>query len=140
MLELLNCWGYLLLAMVSFFLQPHLWHMNIPRRGIKSELQLPACATAPTPPDVSCTCDLWRSLRQHPILHPLNKDGNQTRLLRDTSRILNPLSHNGNSCCGVLQNTYPVPWLGEILRWNSSKTQWCFQNRNRGVHVVVQQK
>ena len=29
-----------------FFLGPHLWHMEVPRLGAKSEIQLPAYATA----------------------------------------------------------------------------------------------
>ena len=28
------------------FLRPHLWHMEVPRLGAKSELQLPAYTTA----------------------------------------------------------------------------------------------
>ena len=29
-----------------FFWWPHLWHMEVPRVGDESELQLPACSTA----------------------------------------------------------------------------------------------
>ena len=38
------------------FLGPHLWHMEIPRLGVKLELQQLATATAM--PDLSCVCDV----------------------------------------------------------------------------------
>ena len=41
-----------------FFLGPNLWHMEALRLGVKSELQLPAYATAIAMPDSSCVCDL----------------------------------------------------------------------------------
>ena len=31
---------------ILVFLGPHLWHMEVPKLGIESELQLPAYATA----------------------------------------------------------------------------------------------
>ena len=34
-----------------FFLGPHLWHMEVPKLGIKSEPQLPAYVTAVATPD-----------------------------------------------------------------------------------------
>ena len=36
---------------LSFFLGPHLWHMEVPSLGVESELQLPAYATATATPD-----------------------------------------------------------------------------------------
>ena len=39
------------------FLRPHSLHMEVPRLGVKAELQLPAYATATAMPDLSCTCD-----------------------------------------------------------------------------------
>ena len=38
---------------LSFFLGPHLWHLEIPRLGVESELQLPACTTATARPGPS---------------------------------------------------------------------------------------
>ena len=35
------------------FLGSHLWHMEVPRLGVKSELQLPAYTTATATPDLS---------------------------------------------------------------------------------------
>ena len=34
------------------FIGPHLWHMEVPRLGIESELQLPAYATATATPNL----------------------------------------------------------------------------------------
>ena len=36
-----------------FFLGPHLWHMEVPRLGVKSKLHLPAYATATATQDPS---------------------------------------------------------------------------------------
>ena len=36
------------------YLGPHQWHMEVPRLGIKSELQLPAYTIATAMPDLSC--------------------------------------------------------------------------------------
>ena len=54
---------------VCLFLGPHLWHMEIPRLGIQSELQLPAYATAM--PGQSRVCDLRYSSQQCQILNSL---------------------------------------------------------------------
>ena len=56
-----------------FFSGPHPWHMEIPRLGNKSELQLPADATATAMPDPICVCDRHHSSRQHRMLNPLSK-------------------------------------------------------------------
>ena len=40
------------------FLGPHLWHMEVPRLGVESELQLPAYTAATATSDLSCVCDL----------------------------------------------------------------------------------
>ena len=46
---------------VFCFLGPHLWHMEVPRLGVESELQLLAYATAIAMPDLSRICDLHHS-------------------------------------------------------------------------------
>jgi len=38
------------------FLEPHMWHMEVPRLAVKSELQLPAYATATASQDPSRVC------------------------------------------------------------------------------------
>ena len=57
-------------------------HMDVPRLGVKWELQLPAYTIATATQ----------------ILNPLSKEAmDQIYILMDTSRVRNPLSHNGNS-------------------------------------------
>ena len=41
-----------------FFLQQHQWHMDVPRIGVESGLQLPAYATATATWDLSQVCNL----------------------------------------------------------------------------------
>ena len=60
--------SFFLPSFLSFFfcfLGPYLWHMEIPRLWLKSELQLPACATATATRDPSHICDLHHSSQQH---------------------------------------------------------------------------
>ena len=56
---------------------------------VESEEQLPACATATATAtamqNLSCICDLNRSLRQHWILDPLSEARDGTQILMDTS-------------------------------------------------------
>ena len=79
------------------FLGLHLQHIEIPRLGVESELQLPASTTAVAIPDPSQIFDLHSSLLQCGILNPLSEARDQTHILMDTSRVHNLLSHNGNS-------------------------------------------
>ena len=62
------------------FLQPSLWHMEVSRLGVRSELQLPAYTTATTTPGLSCIlcCSSW----QHQVLNPLSEARDQTHILR----------------------------------------------------------
>jgi len=55
------------------FLGPHLWHMEVPRLGVKSELLLPAYTTATTMWDLSHICDLHHSSWQYWLLNPLSE-------------------------------------------------------------------
>ena len=88
-----------------FLLVPHLQHMEVPRLWVESELPLMAfaIATATAMPDPSCICDLCRSWQQYWILNLLSQARDRTCILTDTSQVLNPLSHKGNStvpfCC-----------------------------------------
>ena len=73
-----------------FFLGPYLQHMEVPRLGIELELQLPAYTTAMLDLTYAAACDNAGSL------NPLREARDQTRILTDTSQVLNPLSHSGN--------------------------------------------
>ena len=69
------------------FLGPHPWHMEVPRVGGKSELQLPAYTTARAMRNPSRACNLHHSSRQHWILNPLRKARNWTLILMDPSQV-----------------------------------------------------
>ena len=58
--------------------------MEVPRLGVKLELQLLAYTTATATMDPSGICDLGRSLWQHRTLNPLSEARDQTRILTDT--------------------------------------------------------
>ena len=71
-----------------FFLGLHPRHMQVPRPGVESELQLLACAVATVTKDPSLICDLHGSSFQHWILNPSSKARNQARFLMDTAAFL----------------------------------------------------
>ena len=79
-----------------FFSGPHLRHMEVPRPGVKLELQLPAYATVTAMADPSCVCHLPHISWECQILNPLSKARARTFILMDTSWIRYLLSHNGN--------------------------------------------
>ena len=82
--------------------------MEVPRLGVKSELQWLATATAIATTTatlgLSRFCDLHHSSWERQILNPLSEAGDHTHILIDTSRVHNPLIHNRNSW-NVLFNT-----------------------------------
>ena len=55
-----------------FFLGLQVWHVQVPKLGVKLELQLPACTTGS-----------WQSW----ILEPLSEARDRNYILMDTSRI-----------------------------------------------------
>jgi len=61
--------------------------LEVPRLGVKSELQLLAYATTIAMPDPSCVFDLRLSSWQCQILNPLIKARDQTLVLMDTSLV-----------------------------------------------------
>ena len=73
---------FLFLSFFFFFffvlLGLHLWHMEVPRLGVKSELQLPVYTTATAMPGPSFICDLHHSPQQCQILNPLNEAWDET--------------------------------------------------------------
>ena len=66
---------FFLSVCLSFFcfLGPHPWHIEVPRLGAESELQLLADTTATATWDPSCVCNLHHSLQQPQILNPLSE-------------------------------------------------------------------
>ena len=65
--------------------------MEFPRLGVKLQLQLLAYTKATATPDPSCICNLCHSLWQRRIFNPLSKARDGTRILMDTSQVLNML-------------------------------------------------
>ena len=83
-----NCTPYFSLLFLLFvFLGLNLQHMEAPRLGVTSELQLLTCATATAMQDLSCICDLHHSSRQRQMANPLSEARDGTRALTDTSQI-----------------------------------------------------
>ena len=60
------------------FLGPLLRHMEVPRLGVKLELQPPTYITATATWDPSQVCDLHHRSRQRRILNPLSKARDRT--------------------------------------------------------------
>ena len=88
LLESLVCFLSLLEFSSNFiFLGLHPAHMEVPRLGVESKLQLPATATATAMPDPSPVCNLHHSSWQHWILNPMSEATDRTRILMDASQI-----------------------------------------------------
>ena len=62
-------------------------HMEVPRPGVHSELQLLAYARATGTRDLSRVCHLHHSSGQCQILNPLIEARDQTHVLMDASRV-----------------------------------------------------
>ena len=66
-----------LFFIIFLFLGPHAWHMEVPKLGVQSELELPATATATATrvraSSVTYTIVHSNSPRQHQILNPLSE-------------------------------------------------------------------
>ena len=91
--------SYSLYLFIYFcLLGPHLQYMEVPRLGVKSELQLPAHTTATAAWDPSRVCDLHHSSRQRQILNPLSEARDWTRVLIDTSWIHYSWATAGTPC------------------------------------------
>ena len=76
------------------------WHMEVPRLGVESELQLPAYTTATAAQDLSCICNLHRSSRQLGILDPLSEARDRTRVLMDPHWVHYHGAMTGTPECG----------------------------------------
>ena len=89
--------------------------MEVPRLGVKLELQLLVCATATATQDPSHVCNLHHSSRQCRILNPLSEARDPTHILMDASRVHNLLSYNGNSLNKYFLTEWRVNgWTNEV--------------------------
>ena len=75
------------LSLFFCFLGPHLQHMEVPRLGTKSELQLPDYTKATAMSDLRCICNLHHSSQQCQIPNPLRKARDRTHILMDPSQV-----------------------------------------------------
>ena len=67
------------------FLGLHVRHMEVPKLGVQSELQLLAYTTVTATQEPSHVCDRHPSSRQCRILNPLSEAKDQTCVFKDTS-------------------------------------------------------
>ena len=70
-----------------FFLGPPPQHVEVPRLGVESELQLPAYVTATAMRDLNHVYDLRHSSCECQILNPLSKARDQTHILLLPSQV-----------------------------------------------------
>ena len=94
---------------VFCFLGPHLWHMEVPRLGVESELQLLSYTTVIAMQDRRHICNLHHSSQQCQIPDPLSEARDWTHILMDTSQICFHWAMMGIPCSLV---------NGVLLAWN----------------------
>ena len=82
----------------NFFLGLHQQHIEIPRLGAESELQLLAYTTAIAIQNPSRICDLHHSSQQHQNLNPLSKARDRTHVLMVTSWVHYHWATMGTPC------------------------------------------
>ena len=88
---------WILIFFFAFF-RAVLWHTEVPRLGVESELQLPACTTTPQQCQIQATCVTYTTADGHArsLTHWTRSGIEPTSLWRQHC-ILNLLSHNGYS-------------------------------------------
>ena len=83
-------------SFLVFFLQMHLQHMEVPRLGVKSELQLQAYTTAIATLDLSHICNTTSSGNVGSLTHWTRPEIEHASS-RTVCHVLNLVSHNRNS-------------------------------------------
>ena len=76
--------GFFVCVLFFVFLGLCPWHMEVPRLGVKPELQLPAYTTATATLDPNHACDLYHNSQQRWILNPLIETWDRTLILMDS--------------------------------------------------------
>ena len=82
---LLIYFGSFFFFVLFFFLGLYPWHAEVPRLGVKSELQLLAYTIATAMQDPGQGCDLNHSSQQCQVLNPLSEARDQTHVLMNIS-------------------------------------------------------
>ena len=99
-----------------FFLGLHPRHMEVPRQGVQSELQLPPYTTATATLDLSRACDLYPSSWQRWILNPLSEARDQILILIDTNWI----------CCTTMElSLFPFKFFFFSSMLSDARTMNC---------------
>ena len=127
----------LLLLLLFVFLGQHLWHMEVPRPGVESELQLLAYATTTAMQDLSLVFNLHH--RSQATLDPLSRARDGTCILMDTSQVFS-CTTMGTPTVTVLDSKSWLPSLVSLLpihlgpmdllsqHWGASSS--CFPNKS----------
>ena len=97
------------------FLGLHLRHMEIPRLGVQSELQLLAYATATAKWDLSLVHHIHHSSQQCQILNSLIEARGRTCVLMDASRFVNCWATTRTPCITVSKWLYVRKLLLQII-------------------------
>ena len=95
--------------------------MEVPGPGVESELQLPVYTAGTAMPDLNRICDQHCNLWQRWIRNPLREARDATHILKDTSRVLNPLSHNRNSFVSRVLRCAARVWTVMSYFWQRLK-------------------
>ena len=104
----LNPISFLFSCFFFFSLWQHPWHMEVPRPGVKLELQLLAYTTATETQDLSHNCDLHHSLWLCWIPNPLSEARDWTCVLMDTSWIHFHYATRETPCSHSLISSYEL--------------------------------
>ena len=103
--------------------------MEVPRPGVKSELQMPAYSHSHSK---DCLiCDLHHSSWQCRILNPLSKARGGTWILMDTSHFRNQPSQNGNS----RGSFNPLCWARDWTQYKTVSDPSCSRILNSLCHI-----
>ena len=98
---------------IYLFLEQHPQHMEVPRLGVESELQLPAYTTDTAMWDLSFVCALHQSSRQCWILNSLSEARGRTHNLMVPSQICFCCATTGTQVFKLLQYS-----ASQILSWD----------------------
>ena len=99
-------WKFLFFILFYFhFLGLPLWHMEVPRLGVKSEMYLPAYTTVTAMQGPRCVFILHHSSQQHWILDPVSEARYQPHILMDISQICFRWATTGTPGMNIFKGT-----------------------------------
>ena len=118
--------GFCFCFLFFVFLGLHLQHMDVPRLGVKLDLQLLAYTAATAMWDLSRICDLCHSLWQSQILNPLIEARDWTHILMNTSWVRYYWAMEGTS------------WPYLILKWGYFWRERDYFNRYQILILLIE--